>query len=346
MLQEIREQPVAVRRTLASTAAAARRIAAAASRRDTRLIMLAGRGTSDHATIYAQYVFQHVNRIPVALATPSLFTLYGTAPRLDGVLMIGVSQSGEAPDVLEVLNQARQQGALTVGVTNVVDSPLALAADELLACEAGPEHSVAATKTYTTACAALAVLASELPGGNGLRNHLERVPERVADALRLEQDVARGVVRYAHAPEFVVLGRAFQYCSARETALKLAETCYLVATPFSTADFRHGPAALVERGLPVFLFAAPGPSLHDSLELLSWLRAQGADCVVVSEDERLLQLATTPLRLDFSHREQMDELLAPLSYIVPGQLFAHYLAFERGLNPDAPRSLTKVTRTR
>jgi glutamine---fructose-6-phosphate transaminase (isomerizing) len=353
MLDEIREQPAALRRTLATTTVPARRIAAEVSRRNVRLVMVAARGTSDHAAVYAQYLFQYLNRIPVALATPSLFTLYGSAPRLDGVLMVGISQSGEATDVVEVLRQARHRGALTLAVTNVVGSPLASAADEVLECDAGAEYSVAATKTYTTACAALAVLASSLPGGDRLKGTLESLPERVAAALQVEDEVARKVVRYVHAAECVVLGRAFQLSTAREMALKLEETCYLIATPFSTADFRHGPAALVERGLPIFLFGAPGPSVPDSRDLLRWLRAQGADCVVVSEDDSLLQLATTPISLDLPQvqraaegRASDDELVAPIAYIVPGQLFAHYLALERGLNPDTPRSLAKVTRTR
>jgi glucosamine--fructose-6-phosphate aminotransferase (isomerizing) len=199
----------------------------------------------------------------------------------------------------------------------------------------------------------LAVLASLLPGGDQLKAPLETLADRVAAALELEHEVARSVVRYVHAPECVVLGRAFQYSTAREMALKLEETCYLIATPFSSADFRHGPAALVERGLPVMLFGAPGPTVPDSLELLHWLRSQGADAVVVSEDDNLLELATTPIHVRLprqkepaDHRASADELLAPIPYIVPGQLFAHYLALERGLNPDTPRSLSKVTRTR
>jgi len=162
----------------------------------------------------------------------------------------------------------------------------------------------------------------------------------------------------------VVLGRVFQYSTARETALKLEETCYVVATPFSTADFRHGPAALVERGLPIIIFAPPGRTSDDSLELLQWLRERNADCLVVSQDERLLDLASTPIRLELpavtreintgtgGHDPTKDvqasvaELLAPVPYIIPGQLFAHYLALYKGLNPDQPRGLTKITRTR
>jgi glucosamine--fructose-6-phosphate aminotransferase (isomerizing) len=262
-------------------------------------------------------------------------------------LVVGISQSGEAPDVVQVLAQAHEHGAFTLAVTNVPESPLGSVADDILACDAGPEYSVAATKTYTSTCLALAAVASELPGGERLKPGLESIPDRVALALQVEEQIARDVTRYVHAPECIVLGRAFHYATAREMALKLEETSYVIATPFSTADFRHGPAALVERGLPVFVFAAPGPCVPDARAILCWLREQRADTVVISEDPGLLELATTPIRLELPDDPPgVAELLSPIAYIAPGQLFAQYLALQRGLDPDHPRGLTKVTRTR
>ena len=348
MLQEIREQPAVVRRALADAKEPATRIASQVAARQVDLVVLAARGTSDHAALYAQYLLQYLNGIPVALATPSVFTVYHRSVRLDHALVVGISQSGEAPDVVEVLTRAAEAGALTVAVTNFADSPLARSAQEVLLCQAGREYSVAATKTYTTTCAVLAVLAAALPGGEQLAPHLAGVADQIQAALASEEHVARAVTRYAHANECIVLGRGFQYSTAREAALKLAETCYVTALPFSTADFRHGPAALIERGVPVMVFAPSGPMLADSLEVLSWLAEKGADCVVISEDERALQLATTPIRLGLSpvqNSNDMAELLEPLAYIVPGQLFAHFLALEKGLDPDHPRGLSKVTRT-
>jgi glucosamine--fructose-6-phosphate aminotransferase (isomerizing) len=206
------------------------------------------------------------------------------------------------------------------------------------------------------------MLAAFLPGGEPLRDGIERIPDLVTAALQSEETLARVAERYVHARDCVVLGRVFQYSTARETALKLEETCYVVSTPFSTADFRHGPAALVERGLPVVVIAPPGRTSNDSLELLQWLQERGADCLVIAEEERLLELATIPVQLTLpalsaeitrgtgdsakEARTSIAELLAPLPYIVPGQLFAHYLALYKGLNPDQPRSLTKITRTR
>jgi glutamine---fructose-6-phosphate transaminase (isomerizing) len=387
MLNEIREQPVALQRTLHNTVDAVRHLASEAQQRGVDLVILAARGTSDHAALYAQYLFQYLNGIPVALATPSLYTLYGTSLRLGRAMVIGISQSGESTDIIEVVARAREAGALTVGITNQEGSQLARTAQHALLCHAGPERSVAATKTYTTTCVALAMLAAFMPGGEPLREGIAQIPELVTAALKSEEIIARAAERYVHARDCVVLGRVFQYSTARETALKLEETCYVVATPFSTADFRHGPAALVERGLPVIVFAPPGRTSDDSLELLQWLRERNADCLVISQEERLLAMATTPIRLalpaiahgitrgtsvndstpirlalpavthgitrgtsvnDSAKNVQASvaELLAPLPYIIPGQLFAHYLALYKGLNPDQPRGLTKITRTR
>ena len=349
MWREIHEQPEAIRRALMSTRDQVQTIVSEIAKRDIDMILLVARGSSDHAALYAQYLFQYLNGIPVALATPSIITLYGAQLRLQRALVIGVSQSGEGPDVVEVVAQARAAGALTVGVTNQEHSALAAAAHHALFCAAGPERSVAATKTYTTTCAILAQLAAMLPGGEALHGPLDHLPELVAEALRGEATVGRLVERYVHARDCVVLGRGFQYSTARETALKLAETCYVVATPFSTADFRHGPLALVERGLPVIVFAPPGRTLDDTRDLLTWLRAQKADCVVIAEDTRVLEMATTALPLALpqlpGNRPEVVELLAPIPYVVYGQFLALHLALHKGLNPDEPRSLTKVTRT-
>lgn len=349
MRQEIHEQPDAVRRTLKYTAQAAQQVAQEVRQRELDFIVLAARGTSDHAALYAQYLFQYLNGIPVALATPSLYTLYGVTPRLQHALVIGISQSGESTDIVEVVTQARKAGALTVGITNQDNSALAMAAHHTLLCHAGPERSVAATKTYTTTCTVLALLAASLPGGESLGAGILELPTLIEAALKSETTLARVAERYVHARDCVVLGRAFQYSTARETALKLEETCYVVASPFSSADFRHGPAALVERGFPAIIFAPLGRSANDAHALLHWLRERGADCLVISEDAQLLELATSAVQLSLPASAidaATHELLAPIPYIIPGQLFAHYLALYKGLNPDQPRSLSKITRTR
>ncbi|HEY1352840.1 MAG TPA: SIS domain-containing protein [Ktedonobacteraceae bacterium] len=354
---EICEQPAAIQRALAGTLPVITQVAQMVRQREIDLIVLVARGTSDHAALYAQYVFQYLNGIPVALGTPSIVTLYGARLRLSRALVIGISQSGAAPDVSAVLEHARKEGALTLGITNVEGSLLASTAEYTLYCDAGQELSVAATKTYTTTCAILMQLSAHLPGGEPLTPYLACVPDLVAVALRSEPLVQAGVLRYVHARDCVVLGRVFDYCTARETALKLSETCYLVAIPFSTADFQHGPAALVEYGRPVILYAPSGRTLADSHELLKLLNKQGADSIVIAEDARLLELATTPIPLQvplptdqITGREAsvpiaVAELLAPLPSIVYGQFLALHLSLSKGLNPDTPRGLSKVTRT-
>jgi glucosamine--fructose-6-phosphate aminotransferase (isomerizing) len=354
---EIHEQPAAIQRALTATLPVIREVASEVRRREIDLIVLVARGTSDHAALYAQYVFQYLNGIPVALGTPSIVTLYGARLHLQHALVIGISQSGAAPDVSEVLQSAREGGALTLCITNVEASLLATVADYVLYCNAGQEVSVAATKTYTTTCAILAQLSAHLPGGEALAPSLECVPDLVTAALHSEAQISAVVARYVHARDCVVLGRAFNYSTARETALKLAETCYLVATPFSTADFRHGPAALIEYGRPVILYAPAGRTLTDTYEVLQLLNERQADTIVIAEDTRLLELATTPLQVHLpaptdlisghgaSAPVTVAELLAPLPYIVYGQFLALYLSLNKGLNPDQPRGLSKVTRT-
>jgi glucosamine--fructose-6-phosphate aminotransferase (isomerizing) len=365
MLDEIQEQPEALRRTLKNTLDPVRLLAQEARQRDIDVVLLAARGTSDHAAIYGQYLFQYLNGIPVALATPSLHTLYGSSLHLHKAMVIGISQSGESPDIVEVVSMARAAGALTAGITNQEGSQLATTAEYPLYCHAGLERSVAATKTYTTTCAVLAMLAAFLPGGEALQEGIQQLPELVSAALQSEEHIAQLAQRYVYARDCIVLGRVFQYCTAREMALKLEETCYIVATPFSTADFRHGPAALAERGLPIILFTAPGNTVNEAQELLQWLRDQGADCLLITAEEDLLQYASTTVQLTLpplpqtvapftngsrsSYAQQgrttVSELLAPIPYIIPGQLFAQYLALYKHLNPDHPRSLNKITRT-
>lgn len=354
---EIHEQPAAIRRALAGTLPVIEQIAQVVRQRQIDLIVLVARGTSDHAALYAQYVFQYLNGIPVALGTPSIVTLYGAQLRLQRALVIGISQSGAAPDVSEVVRRAREVGALTLGITNVESSLLASTAEYALYCDAGQELSVAATKTYTTTCALLAQLSAHLPGGETLLPHVSCLPDLVAAALQGETLVSTVVQRYVHARDCVVLGRVFNYSTARETALKLSETCYLVASPFSTADFRHGPAAMIEYGRPVVLYAPPGRTLADSYELLQLLNERQADTIVVAEDPRLLELATTPIQVQLpapsgrisGHESSapiaVAELLSPLPYIVYGQFLALHLSLCKGLNPDKPRGLSKVTRT-
>lgn len=340
--REIHEQPASLARLLDEQDGSAARIAAAIRERDVCYAVFAARGTSDNAARYAQYLFGSLNRLPVALATPSLFSIYRTPPRLDKALVLGVSQSGQTPDIVSVVEEGRRQGAVTVAVTNAPDSPLAEAAEHVLPLVAGKEKAVAATKTYTGQLAALGLLAAHLAGDVERLQALRRVPHAVEAALSLEDAIASAAQRYAHVTQCVVIGRGYNYATAYEIALKLKELTYVVAEPYSSADFRHGPVALVEHGFPVIVLAPQGAVYDDILTLTGKLADREAELTVISEQEEALRMARVPLRLPV----RLPEWLTPFTYIIPGQLLALHATLAKGFDPDHPRGLTKVTKTR
>ena len=340
--EEIREQPAVLERLLATQGPAVREVARAIGRHGIHWVMVAARGTSDNAALYSQYVWGGRNQLPVAMATPSLFTHYGTPPRLTGALVVGVSQSGQSPDIVSVLAEARRQGAPTLAITNDPGSSLAKEATWVIETCAGPELAIAATKTYTTQLVAIALLSAALRGEEGDNAALQGVPAAVEAALGLDAAIAEAAPRYRAMARCVVLGRGFHYATACEWALKLEELTYVVAEPYSTADFRHGPLAVVSSGFPI-LAAVPGGAVYaDVLALLSAVVSErGADLVAISDQEGALALARTPLRLAAT----LPEWLAPIASIVPAQLFCYHLARAMGRDTEAPRGLTKVTKT-
>ncbi len=339
---EILEQPEVLARLIEAQADAAGRAAGALARREVRWALIAARGSSDNAGLYAKYLWGARNRLPVALAAPSLFTLYDAPPRLDGALVVGISQSGQSPDIVRVLAEARRQGAPTLAITNDPSSPLAAEADFLFDTGTGPERSIAATKTYTAQLAAVALLSVALGGGEAERAALARLADAVGAALALEGAIERAVGRYREMSQCVVLGRGFHYSTAYEWSLKLKELAYVLAEPYSPADFQHGPMAVVSRGFPVLAVVPSGAPFAEMLALLRSLVAERAvDLVALSDRREALELAATPLALP----EGVPEWLSPVVAIVPAQLFCLHLARSRGLDVEAPRGLTKVTRT-
>jgi glucosamine--fructose-6-phosphate aminotransferase (isomerizing) len=304
-------------------------------------LVIAARGTSDNAARYAQYLFAAHNRLTVALATPSVYDLYRTPPSLEGALVMGISQSGASPDIVAVLAEARRQGRPTVAITNDPGSPIAQVADHCLSLGAGPERSVAATKTYTSELLALALLSAHWTQNPDLFQALEALPAALDQVLALDPEIARQAPRYTYASEAVVLGRGFNYCTTFEIALKLKELTYIVAEPYSSADFRHGPVAIVERGFPVVAVAPRGVVFPDMLDLLKKLAGQEAELIVISDADEALELARTPLRLP----PGLPEWLTPFACVVPGQLLALHISLAKGYDPDHPRTITKVTRT-
>ncbi len=341
---EIFEQPDILQGVLETQLDVIRRAARAIRARDVRFVLVAARGTSDHAGVYAQYVWGARNRLPVALAAPSLFSLYESAPRLRDALVVGISQSGQSPDVVSVMAEGRRQGALTLAVTNAPASPLAEAAEFVLDVRAGPERAVAATKTYTAELLSLAALSAALRDDGEELETLRRAPAAVRQALALEPAVEALARQQREMSQAVVLGRGFNYANAHEWALKLKELTYVLADPYSAADFQHGPIAVVDPGFPVLVLAPAGAALPDLLALMRRLRQDfAADLVVLSDQDEALGLGNAgALRLP----GDLPEWLTPLVSIVPAQLFCLHLARAKGLDTEAPRHIRKVTLTK
>jgi glucosamine--fructose-6-phosphate aminotransferase (isomerizing) len=340
MLEEIQQQPAALERLIKGTSRRILRFADSIKKRRTRLIVLVARGSSDNAALFARYLLEISIGIPVSLAAPAVHTLYRTKLDLRDTLVIGISQSGEGLDINMVLENSRRGGATTLAITNEAGSAMTKVADETILIRAGRERSVAATKTYTGQLMIFHLLASALNGDRRFAQ-VERLPELAAASLRLRPEVAEIVERYVFMDHCVVVGRGLNYANAYEFAIKLMETCYVVAERFSPADFLHGPIALVERRFPAFLFAPPGRTLAGMKQLLNKLVKLGAETVVISSEKSMLEHATRKLKIP----ERIGEMLSPIPYIIPAQLFAALLADAKGLSPDRPRSLAKVTKT-
>lgn len=333
---EIGEQPDVLARLLVREGANVKRIARSLARRDLRFVLVAARGTSDNAARYAQYALGLTCRLPVALAGPSLVTLYGTPPRLKGALVVGISQSGRSPDVVETVASARREGSPTLAIVNDPESPLAKAAAEVIPLHAGVERSVAATKTYTAQLLAVALLAAGLSGSRGAAEGLGALPDAVDEALGVEAAARRAAVRLAEASRLVVLSRGLNYPTAHEIALKLKELALLEAEALSGADFRHGPIALAGPRLPAIVVSPPGSAVDADLAALAEeLRRRGSPVLPIGPSGR----GALPV-------PRLPELLSPIVSVVPGQLLAFHAARARGLDPDAPRGLRKVTETR
>jgi len=339
---EIFEQPERLAHLLHSQRETAEKIAAAIHQRNIRYVFLAARGTSDNAGRYANYLWGAQNQLPLALATPSLFTYYNRPPKLDGALVVGISQSGQSPDIVSVIEEGHRQSCLTLSITNAPDSPLARSADLVLNIQAGDERAVAATKTYTTELMAIAILSAALADDKTLWRELGKVSGWAEKVLRQDVPIARMAERYRYMRQCVVLGRGFNYCTAFEWALKLKELTYTVAESYSSADFQHGPIAMVEGGFPVLAVAPRGKVFDSMLEMLGRLRGdQLAELVVISDDKRALSLAQSPIQLP----DGMPEWLTPIVSIIPAQLFTYHLTRAKGLNPEKPRTIAKVTET-
>jgi glutamine---fructose-6-phosphate transaminase (isomerizing) len=342
MLEEIRQQPAALAKTLKEEWKNIEKLKAQFEAYPPRLIVLAARGTSDNAAQFGRYILELLTGIPVSLAAPSIYTLYNRKLDLEDTLVVAISQSGESTDTNFVLERAKECGAFALGITNEADSTLAKIGHATILVRAGKEKSVAATKTYTGQLMAMYLLAWAL-GAKLERKQLEGLPALAEKALGLEKTVAAMAGRYRFMEHAVVVGRGLNYANAFEMALKMMETCYIVAERFSSADLLHGPIAMVDPHFPAFAFAPSGVTWQPLSQLLERVDATTHESLVVTDKSN--REAYNSKRRAFRIPISIPELFTPIPYIIPGQLFAAYLAAEKGLNPDQPRSLSKVTQT-
>ena len=344
LLNEIYEQPEAIRCMLETEAGRVEAISQQLSPRRFSYALLAARGTSDNAARYGQYILGAINRLPVALAAPSLFTRYHTPPRLEGSLVIGISQSGQSPDIVSVIEEGRRQGVPTIAITNDLESPLAQAAEYQIGLSVGKERSVAATKTYTAQLTALALLATCLKGSPIQLDPLQAIPGALAEALKSETQAKEAAKILASSDHTIFIGRGFNYSTAHEISLKCKELANIQAEPYSSADFLHGPIAIVDEGFPVSLISI-GDTFRDELNQLgATLRERGARLITIGDVESLGRTAEQDMFIRVP--AGLPEWLSPIAAILPGQLLAYHLTKARGFDPDQPRLIRKVTLTK
>jgi len=352
MRDEIRQQPAAIERTLKAEWRKVRRLKDHLSKNRPRLIVLAARGTSDNAAQFGRYLLEISTGIPVSLAAPSVYTLYSSQIDLRDTLVVAISQSGESTDTNLVLERAKQAGALTIGITNESESTLARLAADTFLVRAGKEKSVAATKTYTGQIFCFYLLAYAL-GAPILLDDLELLPGRADSALRLENEIQARAERYCFMQHAVCIGRGLNYSNSFELALKLMETCYVVAERFSSADLLHGPIAMVEARFPAFVFAPSGVTWKSTLDMIARLDSIKAETLIFTDrantdaaNSGTLSGRALVIPARLVHKGDLpEELFTPIPYIIPGQLLAASLAEVKRLDPDRPRTLNKVTRT-
>ncbi len=350
MRDEIRQQPDAIERTIQAEWTSAERLRAHFERHPVRLIVLAARGTSDNAAQFARYLLEICTGIPVSLAAPSVSTLYEAKLDWKEAAVVAISQSGESTDTNIVLEKAKSAGAFTIGITNESESTLARLAEHTLLVRAGKEKSVAATKTFTGQMTCMYLLAHAF-GAAIAQEDVQRLPDWSAAALELETEIRSRAERYCFMRHAVCVGRGLNYANSFEFALKLMETCYVVAERFSSADLLHGPIAMLEAAFPAFLLCPSGVTWKPMCELMEKLKTIKADMLLITDRSNKdvssapgldLPPLTIPAMLA-SQSPLPEDLYTPIPYIIPAQLFAASLAEVKRLDPDRPRTLSKVT---
>ena len=341
MAREIREAPARVATLLTEGRAEIADAAAAISAAAPRWATIAGRGTSDHAATFGRYLLETHLGMPTGLAAPSVTSVYHAPLDWHGGLLVAVSQSGESPDVVAVTEAARAGGAVTVAVTNAATSPLAGAAEFVIDCRSGPEQSVAATKTYVAELVVLAAIVERLRPDPEVATALQALPDALARSIEgAERWLASTAIvdEFAAADRALVVSRGYNLATALEIALKLKETCGLFADGYSTADLQHGPVALAAPDVPSLAVRPPGDMGARVDDVVARLATTGRAPWSIDAG------ASTGVRV-LGLELDLPDTLSPAALVVPGQLLAEAVARRRGLDPDAPRGLSKITLT-
>lgn len=343
MLNEILEQPRVVKKIIDFEFKNIETIASVIKNNDIRIINIAARGTSDNAAVLGKYLFEYLTGIPTSLFSPSLFTLYKAKINLKNSLLIGISQSGEATDVGEVIRQGKKQKAITLGITNTRGSTLTKISDYFIYIHAKEERSLAATKTYIGQITVLYLLSALIKEDHKLIEEIFHLPPIMQDILdKLKNEIPSRCERYRFMERCIVLGRGFNFATALETALKLKETSYCLSEPFSAADFLHGPIVIVEAGFPVIIYAPSGKTFKMMKKTAGKLKRKKAELIIISDNDDILKYADLPVKINYI----LPEILTPLIYILFGQIFAFYLSQAKKLPTDQPRYLKKITKTK
>lgn len=333
MFAEAGEAAATVEKQIDANRAAVARIAARLRAFRPRAVLTCARGSSDHAATFAKYLIETRLVIPTASMAPSVASLYGAPSRAEGMLCLAISQSGRSPDLLAGVEAARRGGALTLALVNDDESPLAAIADEVLPLHAAPERSVAATKSFIASLTLLVALVAEWAGDTDLSDALPRLPQGLAEAWGA--DWSPMVARLRPVAGLYVIGRGLGLGVAQEAALKLKETCRLHAEAFSAAELRHGPMALVGPDFPLLVFRQSDETEASVDALIAEVADRGGDLLVTGEAAGAIGLPAAP------HHPVLEPILQVQSFYRA----AAALALARGLDPDRPRHLSKVTET-
>ncbi|MDX2077730.1 MAG: SIS domain-containing protein [bacterium] len=331
--KEIEEQPFVIHSLLEREFDHIRQIARAIRDFNPTLVLVAGRGTSDNAARYAQYVFGIHAELPVALSTPSVHTIYGARPNLSRALVIALSQSGQSDDVRQVVQDARAQGAFTLSITNNLQSPIAQVAEYHIFLGSGEEKSIAVTKSYTAQLTALAMLTASIMDNAEAQAQLLQLPDLMGRTLASSESILGWVQRYRYVDQMAVVGRGYNYPTAFEISHKIKDLCQIIAEEYSEADFRQSSVSIIKQGFPVIVLAPTGKPMPLLVELLQKLNQRHAECIVITDDLNISHYAQSIIPLP----PNIPEWLSPICTVIPGQFFAMQLALAMGHTIDKPQ---------